>query len=214
MAKALDVEMPSLEDLQAAFLALPESLAVKHLTPAVRSATAPAVAALRSKVREGATGKLKKSIAAKTKTYKDDATVVGMVGFKIGQGRFTKGGKSTPLNQVFQEFGTEERETLGPIASSYNRKKFKVVRLHRFTPTMGKGQLHLQPVSKYNFYYRNWQGGTVKTGRVKPQNYLQEAWSTSDGAVKNELQRELFRRLAKAVKEFAYRQGRSSLSFG
>lgn len=200
MAEIIGLEMPSLEDLQKAFLALPQSLAVKHLTPAVRKSTAPAVAALRSKVEAGPTGRLKKAVAEKTKAYPSDATVVGMVGFKM-----KKDGKKTTLHQIYQEFGTKERETKGPVASSYASKKFKVFKAGKSGGSLGQSWL-FQPASKYNFYYRNWTGGTVKLGRVKPKKYIEEAWATAKPGCEAALQAELFRRLQGAVKEFAYRQ--------
>lgn len=197
-SEIIGLEMPSLADLQKAFHALPTSLAVKHLTPAVRSASAPAVAALRAQVKKGATGALSKAVSSKTKAYRSTATVLGMVGFK-----FKKDGKGATLHQIYQEFGTKERETKGPLASSYARKKFKITRPRRGGDA---GRVVLTPRDSTNFYYRNWQGGTVKTGSVKPKKYVEEAWNTSKSGVQSELQAELFRRLQNAVKEFAYRQ--------
>ena len=209
MKEAIGIVMPSLKELEDAFMALPTSLAMKHLTPAVRSSTEPAIAALRSKVGKGASGRLSKSIASKVKTYKQDRTVLGLVGFK-----YVKEGTRKTIHQVFQEFGTKERETHGSVASSYNRKKFKIIRNKGWSANnLGGHKYTLQPASRYNFYYKNWTGGTVKTGRVKPNKYLEEAWIASESGVKAELQAQLYRRLGKAIKEFAYRQSRKDLRF-
>lgn len=207
MSNMTGLQIPDLKELQRAFTALPEQLALKHLTPAVKASLEPAMASLRSSVAEGQTGRLKKNIASKTKVYKGDLTVLGLVGIKM-----KKGDKNSTLHQVFQEFGTQERFTLGDTASSYARKKFKIYRPGVGIPTMGQTYL-LRPASKYNFYYKNWKGGPVHLGKVKPQKYIANAWAASQSGVKSALEAELFRRLTKALKEFAYRQTRDDLRF-
>lgn len=207
MSNTTGLQIPDLKELERAFTALPEQLAIKHLSPAVKASLEPAMHALRQNVAVGQSGSLKKNVASKTKIYKADLTVLGLVGIKM-----KKGDKGSTLHQVFQEFGTKDRETIGDTASSYARKKFKIFLPKKGVGTMGQ-TYQLRPASPYNFYYKNWRGGTVKLGRVKPQKYIEGAWAASQGTVKQQLAGELFRRLTKALKEFAYRQTRSDLRF-
>lgn len=122
------VEFPELNNLKRAFNNLRPSLAKKHMGAAIRQTLKPGVDALRSTTPKGPTGNLRRAIASKVKTYSNGGAV-GLVGYTAaGSGKTkpaasgtVKKGKNLGYHMGFLEFGTRERHTKGPIASSFKR---------------------------------------------------------------------------------------------
>lgn len=126
MSIDVKVEFPELQQLKAAFRELRPSLARKHMGAAIRRSLAPGLSALKSKTPKGPTGNLRRAIASKVKTYKS-GNAVGLVGYvaagsgksvSAGGGKVRKG-KDRAYHAGFLEFGTKERVTKGPYASSF-----------------------------------------------------------------------------------------------
>lgn len=130
MRKGVEVKVgfPELDNLKRAFDNLRPSLAKKHMGAAIRRSLKPGVDALRSTTPKGPTGNLRRAIASKVKTYANGGAV-GLVGYTAaGSGKTkpaasgtVKKGKNLGYHMGFLEFGTKERHTKGPIASSFKR---------------------------------------------------------------------------------------------
>lgn len=127
MSVDVKVEFPELQQLKAAFQQLRPSLARKHMGAAIRRSLTPGLNALKSNTPRGPTGNLRRAIASKVKTYKS-GNAVGLVGYvaagsgkslTAGGGKVRKG-KDRAFHAGFLEFGTKDRVTKGPYASSFN----------------------------------------------------------------------------------------------
>lgn len=192
----MEAKLPSLNSLINAYRAFGSSIAVKHLKPAVEAAIQPGLKRLEKNVPIGPTGNLRKGLGTKLVKYMDTLTVVGLAGYK------KKGGKGSTNHMHLLEYGTKERTTRGKFASSYRRQKFKAS-----WPSRGAdaGRLSILPQNRFNFYYVNWKGGTVKTGKVEPMHIMEKTFQQSKSAMTSALRSELAARLSKATKEFAFR---------
>ena len=192
----VELQTPSLFELQKAFESFGPSVATKHLAPAVEAAAEQALKRLEKNVPKGPTGNLRKGLGVKVIKYMENLTAVGLAGYKI------KGGRGATNHMHLLEYGTKERTTKGRFASSYKRQKFKVS-----WPSRGQdaGRMSVLPQNRFNFYYVNWKGGTVKTGRVQPMRIIERSYEQAKGQVRSTLKAELTKRLAKATKEFAFR---------
>lgn len=129
MRRGVDVkvEFPELDNLKRAFNNLRPSLAKKHMGAAIRRTLKPGLTALRSTTPRGPTGNLRRAISSKVKTYANGGAV-GLVGYTAaGSGKAkaaggtVKKGKDRAFHMGFLEFGTRDRHTKGPIASSFKR---------------------------------------------------------------------------------------------
>ena len=192
----MEIKTPSLYSLMEAYRAFGSSIATKHLSPAVEAALQPGLKRLEKNVPVGPTGNLRKGLGTKLVKYMDSLTVVGLAGYR------KKGGKGSTNHMHLLEYGTRERTTRGKFASSYRRKKFKAS-----WPSRGAdaGRLSVLPQNRFNFYYVNWKGGTVKTGSVKPMHIIKNTFQESKSGMTAALRNELAMRLQKATKEFVFR---------
>lgn len=129
MRRGVDVkvEFPELDNLKRAFNNLRPSLAKKHMGAAIRRTLKPGLTALRSTTPRGPTGNLRRAISSKVKTYANGGAV-GLVGYTAaGSGKAkaaggtVKKGRDRAFHMGFLEFGTRDRHTKGPIASSFKR---------------------------------------------------------------------------------------------
>lgn len=130
MRRGVDVKVdfPELDNLKRAFNNLRPSLAKKHMGAAIRRTLKPGITALRSTTPKGPTGNLRRAIASKVKTYANGGAV-GLVGYTAAGSGKTKAaaagtvrkGKNLGYHMGFLEFGTKDRHTKGPIASSFKR---------------------------------------------------------------------------------------------
>lgn len=192
----VEVKTPSLYQLEKAFHAFGPSVAAKHITPAVKAAIEVGMKQLEKAVPIGPTGNLKKGLGIKVIKYVENMTAVGLAGYKI------KGGRGATNHMHLLEYGTKQRTTRGKFASSYKRQKFKVS-----WPSRGAdaNRMSVLPQNRFNFYYVNWKGGTVKTGQVKPMNIMERTFEKSKGQMRSVLKNEMASRMKKAAKEFAFR---------
>lgn len=129
------VEIPDLEQIKAAFRALPPNIAAKHMGAALGKSIDPGFRLLKSLTPRGPTGNLKRSIGKKTKKYvkQKSGAGVGLAGFSAG----AKQGETPKSTQKghhagFLEFGTGDRITKGRFASSFSsRGSVKMLRSKR-----------------------------------------------------------------------------------
>jgi hypothetical protein len=185
----LNASLPNLEELAKAFKTLPPTLAAKHMGPPIRKALKPALATLKKSVKKGPTGNLRRSVSSVFRKYAKDGAAVGLVGYKDDK-RFA-------AHQHLYEYGTTERFTKGPVASSWGRKKFTMAK------TPGKaGAYTPQPRDDFTFYYKSWKGRPVYTGRAEARNSLADAFNSSLAQMRNILQKEMASQLDNALREF------------
>lgn len=164
----MKVAFPELDNLKRAFTNFRPSLARKHLGAAIRRSLKPGLSALRSTTPRGPTGNLRRAIASKVKTYKG-GNAVGLVGFTAaGSGRVkasggtVKKGKDRAFHMGFLEFGTRDRRTKGPIASSFKRLGPFVIRpVAKRGKFKGVARVVTSPAFPKAFFKRAPRGQTV-----------------------------------------------------
>jgi hypothetical protein len=219
----VDMYFPDMEELRAELKKLPTNLAAKHFGAALRKAVQPGLTALRQATPKGPTGNLRKSIKTKVKTYPRNGTAVGMVGYSWG-------GENKGYHQGFIEFGTKERKTKGPVASSFKKRgQFTIARPRKLgKPPKNlfgaagdryaaryRSRLKVQTNPKYPkaFFKRAAAGEVVKLGKmpiggrtgVPP---VKTAFNRAKPAMEAELRMQLGARIEKAWGELEGRTKR------
>lgn len=113
----ITMNVPGLERARAAFEALPNNLASKHIGAALKRAAenAGVVSTLKQNTPKGETGNLRRAAAIKVKKYPRSGTAWAIVGFKSGR-KFNEPYDPTKLgyHQGLVEFGTKERFRKSP----------------------------------------------------------------------------------------------------
>jgi HK97 gp10 family phage protein len=108
----ITMNVPGLERLRAAFEALPNNLAAKHMAAGLKRAAEQGgtMAALKANTPKGETGNLRRSIAVKTKKYPRTGVGIAILGYKSGR-KMNEPYDNTKLgyHQGLVEFGTKER---------------------------------------------------------------------------------------------------------
>jgi HK97 gp10 family phage protein len=223
----LGMEFPELTELREQFKSLPKNIASKHLGAALRKAMVPGKSALRNSTPKGPTGNLRKSITVKIKTYPKDGNAVGIVGYSWG-------GASKGYHQGFVEFGTKERKTKGPVASSFaKRGQFTIARPRRLGKqpknlfgaagdryaARYRSRLKVQTNPKYPkaFFKRAADGKVVKLGKMPVGGRagvppVKTAFKQAEPAMRSLLQAELATRLEKALNEVKGRAARGLIT--
>jgi HK97 gp10 family phage protein len=223
----LNMEFPELTELREQFKTLPKNIAAKHLGAALRKAMAPGQAALRKNTPKGPTGNLRKSIKTKIKVYAKNGNAVGLVGYEIGGG-------SKGYHQGFLEFGTKERKTKGPVASSFKQRgQFTIARPRKLgKPPKNlfgaagdryaaryRSRLKVQTNPKYPkaFFKRAADGKVVKLGKMPVGGRtgvppVKTAFNQAQPAMRSLLQQELATRLEKALNEVKGRVARGLIT--
>jgi hypothetical protein len=219
----VDMYFPDMEELRAELKKLPTNLAAKHFGAALRKAVQPGLTALRQATPKGPTGNLRRSIKTKVKTYPRNGTAVGMVGYSWG-------GENKGYHQGFIEFGTKERKTKGPVASSFKKRgQFTIARPRKLgKPPKNlfgaagdryaaryRSRLKVQTNPKYPkaFFKRAAAGEVVKLGKmpiggrtgVPP---VKTAFNRAKPAMEAELRLQLGARIEKAWAELEGRTKR------
>jgi hypothetical protein len=109
---SITINMPGLERARNAFLALPKTLAAKHMAAGLRRAAEKGgtLQALKSATPRGPTGNLRRSIAVKSKRYPRSGVGIAILGYKSGR-KMNEPYDNTKLgyHQGLVEFGTKER---------------------------------------------------------------------------------------------------------
>jgi HK97 gp10 family phage protein len=108
----ITMNVPGLEKMRAAFAALPNNLAAKHMAAGLKRAAEQGgtLAALKANTPKGPTGNLRRSIAVKTKKYPRTGVGIAILGYKSGR-KMNEPYDNTKLgyHQGLVEFGTKER---------------------------------------------------------------------------------------------------------
>ena len=110
----IELDVPDVDDLRAAFAALPRNLAARTQGAALGRAIKPAVSALKRTTAVGPTGNLRRAVTTKTKRYQKTGVGVAMVGYvKPNSKKAPARGKRTDLSyhQFIVEYGTKKRAT-------------------------------------------------------------------------------------------------------
>jgi hypothetical protein len=110
----IELDVPDVDGLRAAFAALPKNLAARTQGAALGRAIKPAVAALKRTTPVGPTGNLRRAVTTKTKRYPKTGVGVAMVGYiKPGSKKAPARGKRADLSyhQFIVEYGTKQRFT-------------------------------------------------------------------------------------------------------
>lgn len=208
------VEFPELHELRKQLRRFPSNIAAKHLGSALRKASKPGLAALRSEVRanqKGPTGNLRRSITTKVKTYKRSGNAVALVGFtKAGTGKSTptggsvQKGKDRAFHAGFLEFGTNPRYTKKSIASSYNRLgPFKIKPIAKRGKFAGQARVQTTPKLPKAFFKRAPAGQKVYIGRTQPEKPIATSFKKSVGSIRSELKSGMETAIEKAGKDLA-----------
>jgi HK97 gp10 family phage protein len=108
----ITTNIPGLESIRNAFMALPKNLAAKHMAAGLRRAAEKGgtLQALKSATPRGPTGNLRRSIAVKSKRYPRTGVGIAILGFRSGR-KMNEAYDNTKLgyHQGLVEFGTKER---------------------------------------------------------------------------------------------------------
>jgi len=131
----------------------------------------------------GPTGNLLAGTMAKVVRYESDGNAVALVGFRAISGNFSSAssgsvrlGKDRAFHAGLLEFGTKERKTDGPIASSFKRfGPFKMV--GRFPP------VKTAPAYPNAFFKRVKNGQRASTGKVLPLKPIKRTFEQAQGAL-------------------------------
>lgn len=214
----MKVEFPELRKLQEAFRNLRPSLARKHIGAAIRRSLSPGLQALRSNVKRGPTGNLRRAITSKVKAYKS-GNAVGLVGFVAAGSNASKsagGGsvlksKDRAYHAGFLEFGTKERKTKGPVASSFQRLgPFKIKPIAKRGKFAGAVRVQTTPKYPKAFFKKAPKGmvadvGAMPLGGSTGQPPVKSAYQKSLGTMRTQLAKEMTLALLKAQKDLADR---------
>jgi HK97 gp10 family phage protein len=108
----ITTNIPGLESIRNAFLALPNNLAAKHMAAGLRRAAEKGgtLQALKANTPRGPTGNLRRSIAIKSKRYPRTGVGLVVLGYKSGR-KMNEPYDNTKLgyHQGLVEFGTKQR---------------------------------------------------------------------------------------------------------
>lgn len=210
----ISIEMPELEEIKAAFKALPANIAAKHLAAGLGRAIDPAVPVLKSLTPRGPTGNLRRAIKKKTKKYsagpnsrnpaRSPGSGVALVGYVAPpKGKKPKNNTELGYHGGFLEFGTKDRKTKGRIASSFSAVgKIKVAyskraKQYKTNPKPPKGFVKAVPKGEVVDLGRFPIGG--KSG-MPP---IKTAFGRMKATISGKMNTELTRSLNNALKEMA-----------
>ena len=181
MAPKMQLEWnPAVGEFRDKLLLLGPRIAAKYTGSALRKASIPALNALKAEVsqRKKVTGNLRRGVKTKVKTYPADGRAVAMTGFEYTYQTSHAG---------LIEFGTKNRKTSGPFASSFK------------TTTGGRGGFQIQktrgnalfvkptlkPAYPKSFFTRASNGNVVDLGSTVAYHPLKRAWDKSKAAVQS-----------------------------
>jgi hypothetical protein len=205
MGVEVDIELPTLKELQDAFKSLPNNIAAKHMAAALGRAIDPTYKLIRQLTPRGPTGNLKKAVKKKTKRYVRDGAGVAVAGYtKPPRGKIDSDRKSNErgFHAHFVEKGTKDRKTKGRVASSYNsRLPFEVVRRRN-------GALVTKPRRPKAFLKTASLGEQVDLGRMpvggrKGVPPIETAYARQKSQIKTDTIKEMAEGILKATKEMA-----------
>jgi hypothetical protein len=212
---AMEVSFPELLRLKKAFENFRPSLARKHLGAAIRRSLAPGVSALKSTTPKGPTGNLRRAIASKVKTYRT-GNAVGLVGYTAaGSGKSksaggtVKKGKDRAYHMGFLEFGTKDRRTKGPIASSFKRLgPFTIKPVAKRGQFAGVARIRTSPAYPKAFFKRAPKGqgvflSSMPIGGSSGQPPVRTAYQRALPEIRALLPIQMTNSLQKAMKDLA-----------
>lgn len=174
----------------------------KSLEPVV----AVALKRLQSYIRRnhmGPTGNLLAGTVAKVVEYPESGNAVGLVGFRAVTGGFSSASSGTvrlgpdrAFHAGLLEFGTKERRTDGPIASSFKRfGPFKMI--GKYPP------VRTSPPYPNAYFKRSKRGERASTGRVLPLQPIRSSYNESKAAIEAEVKKTVSRQLRITNKKLA-----------
>ena len=229
MAKAqvaMQVSFPELDRLKAAFKDLRPSLARKYMGSAIRKSIKPGVAALRKTAPRGPTGNLRRAITSKVKTYRS-GNAVGLVGYTAASGGKSsvyagtgtvRKGPNLGYHMGFLEFGTKDRRTKGPIASSYKRLgPFTIKPVAKRGQFAGVARIRTTPGYPRAFFKRAPRGqgvflGSMPIGGSEGQPPVKTAYQQSLPEMRAQMPINMTLALNNALKDIANKFPRKSSS--
>lgn len=151
----------------------------------------------------GPTGNLLGGTVAKIVKYEGSGNAVGLVGFRAVSGGFSSAsagsvriGPDRAFHAGLLEFGTKNRRTKGPIASSFNRLgPFRII--GKYPP------VRTAPPYPGAFFKRVKKGERASTGRVMPLHPIARSFNESKAAIESTVKSSVNRQLRLTNKEIA-----------
>jgi len=211
----IDIAFPDVERLKQEFAKLRPALARKHMGAAITRTLKPALMALRTTTPKGPTGNLKRAIASKVTKYQS-GNIVGLVGYRrtgTGKTQSTKGkrklGNDRAFHQHFVEFGTNDRRTKGPIASSYkNLGPFRIKPIATSGKFKGVARVQTTPSYPRAFFKRAPRGqgvylGSMPIGGTRGQPPVRTAFERALPEMKASMPENMAISLNNALKDIA-----------
>lgn len=178
----------------------------KGLKKSLEPVVAVALSRLQSYVRRnhsGPTGNLLAGTISKIVEYPDSGNAVGLVGFRAISGGFSSMSSGTvrlgpdrAFHAGLLEFGTKERKTDGPIASSF--KRFGPFRMIGKYPPVKTA-----PPYPNAFFKRAKRGQQVSTGRILPLQPIKRSFEESKSIIDTTVKRSVSRQLLIENKKIA-----------
>jgi hypothetical protein len=213
------VSFPELEQLRAKLRELPPNLQRKYLGAAIRKSLGPGLAALKTTTPKGPTGNLRRAIASKVKTYRS-GNAAGLVGYvAAGSGKSVSAaggavrkGKDRAFHAGLVEFGTKDRATKGPIASSYRKLgPFKLKKPTRKQAAAGFAPVRTTPAYPRAFFKRAPRGFSVALGQMPAGGAsgappVKTAYQRSLGAMRALLPANMATAIENAIKDMRWRE--------
>jgi len=183
-----------------------EEAVAKVMEKSLEPVVAVALKRLQSYIRRnhmGPTGNLLAGTVAKVVEYPESGNAVGLVGFRAVTGGFSAASSGTvrlgpdrAFHAGLLEFGTKERRTDGPIASSFKRfGPFKII--GKYPP------VKTSPPYPNAYFKRANKGERASTGRVLPLQPIKQSFDESKAAIETEVNKTVARQLRITNKKIA-----------
>jgi hypothetical protein len=207
---------PPLSELRERLKTFGTSISAKYLGAALRKASEPALRSLKAEVakRRRVTGNLARAISVKVKRYTQSGNAVALIGFaatpyKQIPDKGGGNGKDQAFHAGLIEFGTKNRKTKGPFASSFlskspGRSAFQIKQVKK--PSRGRSRAlfirpTLKPAYPKAFFKRTANGGTVDLGSTPAYAPIRNAWNASKSQVASELRKNMEAAIVNAAKD-------------
>jgi len=189
-----EVSVPGLEELQKSFeKQYAKKTTASKMAKALEPVASLALKSLQSYIRSnhrGPTGNLLNGTVSKVVEYPESGNAVALIGYRATGSPFAvvssgtvKIGRDRAFHAILLEFGTKERRTKGPVASSFNRfGPFKMIGKHASVKT--------SPAYPNAFFKKGQRGQPVSTGRVLPLKPIENSYEKSQSSIKSMVERQ------------------------
>lgn len=183
-----EVSVSGLDELQKSFeKQYSKKITASKMTKVLEPVALLALKSLQSYIRSnhtGPTGNLLKGTASRIVEYPESGNAVALIGyratgmpFSVASSGTVKIGPDRAFHAILVEFGTKQRKTKGPVASSFKRfGPFKMVGRYASVKT--------SPAYPNAFFKKGQRGQPVSTGRVLPLKPIENSFEKSKSSIK------------------------------